>query len=562
MSADAGGEEALEPQEARPDIALPVPGQPLADAPLSGHGLRALTRAAARGHGGAPWYQLVGDAYTYVFAAAVGVAMAFQGASALGSGLHGSDAHGEAALDSAWLVVVAGVALLGPALAFLVRIGPVGVGGPGALWWLPTPADRRSLLRPTALAWFAGGIGLGAAAGACAGAVGRTGNVAWLAGAGAGIGLCLVVACMATQLGSPSSALAAGVRARRIARVGDAFIVVAALGWIALTILDPPFPHLHPMVVAISTLAVGLVGAIAVTWRIDRIPGGVLRTRGQRAGAATHAFRTLDMRALGRVLTDSGKDRRRRSSRLRLVRGQVSALWVADALLVLRSPWQLTALLAAVGLPLAVASSGASTIVVALALLGGGLLAGNVSAVGGRAAHDAPVLDRLLALSGRATRLARLAMGSLVALAWAAVVLGVLPIVLGVGFDAAWFLLAATLAPGVAAAGLITAYRKEADWSKPLVVTPQGAYPPGVVTAIAMGPILTLLCVLPTAVALAVAPGSELPEVLVWIQAIVSAIMVAVASHVRRDRAGGSGGLMGMAERMQERADQSQAVRR
>lgn len=153
---------------------------------MSGAALRALTAKARRGHGGAGLGALIGDAYTYLLTAAVAVAMAVSGAGVLGAELDTTTPQASAGV--AWLWWVGSLAALGLLLGLLARLGPVGVGAPGALWWLTTPADRPGLLRPVLAGWLAatGAIGavIGAAVAALVGAPVGTVGMAALGGAG------------------------------------------------------------------------------------------------------------------------------------------------------------------------------------------------------------------------------------------------------------------------------------------------------------------------------------------------------------------------------------------
>ncbi|HCX84406.1 MAG TPA: hypothetical protein DHV14_04570, partial [Micrococcales bacterium] len=178
---------------------------------------------------------------------------------------------------------------------------------------------------------------------------------------------------------------------------------------------------------------------------------------------------------------------------------------------------------------------------------------------GARAGEHAPALDRVLGMSARATRGARVLLAAIVAAVWAAVVLGVLAVLLAGGFGISWLALALAVAPGLAGTGIITAYRRTPDWSKPLVITPQGAYPPDLFSAVALGPALALVTVLPAAVALVVGPA----VVLVQIQVVLSAILVLVALHVRGvQKPGQPTGLMARAQAQAEQQQAKQPPRR
>ncbi|WP_454301505.1 DUF6297 family protein [Salana multivorans] len=519
----------------------PIPGQPVAGTRITGKALRALTKAARRTHGGGSWTSLFGDVYIGLLSLAIVLSMGVQTARVLGADLDNAGERAELGpvLDPAWLTPVAALAAAGLVFAVLVRLGPVGVGAAGALWWLPTPADRPTLLRPAALAWLAGGAAAGAAGGMVLAGFAHVAWLGWFALVGAGGGMVLVALAILTQrVADVGRGLAmAPIRARRIARLGEACFALAVATWIVLAILARPAPEPSPVVLAVVLVVAGLLlAAVAAAGRVlGAIPGAVLRARGARTGDATSSLVALDLRGLGRVLTDSGPSVRRRSSSLRGVAGPWAAVFAADLRLVLRSPWQLIALTCAVGLPIALAVSGGSLLMVALFVVLGGSLAANVGGAGARAAHHAPALDRALGLGASRARLARLPLASLLAFGWT---VAVLPLVLslhGVSLGPAILPLGVALAPGLASAGIIAAYRKEMDWSRPLVITPQGAYPPGLFSAVALGPMVTFIALVPMLASAAVAvlaPGAQLPLGLLLFQLVVSGILVAVVSYV------------------------------
>lgn len=501
----------------------------------TGAQLRALTRLAQRGHGGAPWYRIFGDVYTYLFSAVVAVVLAYQSARLLGAELVGAGEPGEPALDPAWLVPILAIGLAGPAFALVIRLGPIGVSAPGALWWLPTPADRSGLLRPTATAWLGGSVAAGLVAGVLIAALGGIGLV-WAGLGGAGLAVLLVSVAVVRQGRARVVGAGRNPRDRILAACADAAILLAACGWLVLGFLAPPPPAVPGPAIAAVIVAAAVPVCFLAARSVGRIPGSALRARGARLGDLAFAARALDLRGVGRVLADAGPDYRGRSSELAWVRGRLAAVTAADLLALRRSPWQLTALLAGVGIPLALAASGANTALVMVGLVLGALLAANVSGLGARAGQFAPALDRALGFSAGMARLARLPLATLVTGVWAAVVLGLLPAVQGRGFDPVWWLLAAVLAPGIAAAGSITAYRKEPDWSRPLIITPQGAYPPDMFSAVALGPFLCLIATLPTILALLVGASTTVPAVVLAVQGAISLALVAAVSYVRKPK--------------------------
>ena len=77
------------------------------------------------------------------------------------------------------------------------------------------------------------------------------------------------------------------------------------------------------------------------------------------------------------------------------------------------------------------------------------------------------------------------------------------------------------------AAAVRAAYRPAPDWNKPLVSTPMGALPTGVLGVVARGPDLVVLCLVPTWIAILL--RSATPALLV-VQLALSAVAVLVAS--------------------------------
>ena len=182
-------------------------------------------------------------------------------------------------------------------------------------------------------------------------------------------------------------------------------------------------------------------------------------------------------------------------------------------------------LVASLGLPIAIAGSGTSEILAAGAFVVGVYLAANASAVGAREAEHSPALDRAFGVSARAVRLLRLMVPTLVCFVWSVAALAFLRGDLG-----AWIPLLVLFAPGIAASAVKAAYRNPPNWSAPLVVTPMGAYPPGVVNSLATGPILAIIASLPVIVALFVGPQ----QIIGMVQVIITSILVLVASHTKR----------------------------
>lgn len=488
----------------------------------TGAQLRSLTRAARRGHGGAPLSQLVGDVYTYVFTFVVSVAIAISFAHVLGADFAGTTSG--SALDGRWLWVVMALVVTGLVLGVLARLGPIGVGGAGALWWLPTPVDRLSLLRPVATGWVAVAAGIGALAAGAIGALTRSdaATIVWALVAGAGLGAALAAAVAITQTRTTTTSPA---RVRHLALTGDLLVAVAVIGWIGVALGRVPAPTIPAVALAVVGVLAAVALVILLLRRLGRIPGAALRERGARTGMASTAVVTMDFRELGRVLTDPGRDLRLRTTGMGWVHGPGSAVVTADALLLARAPRQLVMLIASLGIPVAVVGSGTSQALAAGAFVIGVYLAANAATVGAREAENAPALDRAFALSARGVRLLRLVMPTFVCLVWSVAALAFLRADL-----VSWLSLLVIFAPGIAASALKAAYRNPPNWGAPLVVSPMGAYPPGVVNSLLTGPLLAVIACLPVVIALFVGPRPILGAA----QLLVTSILVAVAIHAKR----------------------------
>lgn len=488
---------------------------------LTGSQLRALTRATERRHGGARLRDLFGDLYTYLVVTVVTLTMLYQAAGLAGAGFDtrsGSGRLAEAWIG--WLLLAAATAL---GAGFLLRIGPVGVGGAGAVWWLPTPADRTSLLRPRAIAVVAASSAVGMVVGTAVAEL--TDQSLWQT--------VLLSGGIAAALGGGTILAQTSLQQRphRAAHVADVMLAVTVLAWVGIAVASLPAPAIPLLLAAAVVAVVGIVLAVAALVQVGSIPGAALRAQGARGGEAAFAIRSLDLRSLGRLLAAPVRDVRRRSSRLVAVVGRRSALVAADGLLLVRSPSVVVVVLVALALPVAVAASRAHILAVIGGVLAAGVLIANASAAGARSAHFAPMLDRVLGLSAASARLTRLIPASALCAGWAAIVVVALGALDG-GFRVGDLGLALLLAPGLAAAGSLAAYRKPPDFTQPLVVTPYGVYQPGMFGAVALGPTLTLVAMAPTLVAVGVAAA---PVLLLVLQALVATALVLAVGFTARN---------------------------
>ncbi|ACQ79858.1 conserved hypothetical protein [Beutenbergia cavernae DSM 12333] len=503
---------------------------------MKGREVRALTAQVARARSGAGIGTILGDVYIAVFSAAIAVAMAASIAGQLGTGLRAPEGAGT--LDPGWLAPLIALAGFGGLLAVTARLGPLGVGTAGAVWWLPMPVDRRSLLRPAAGRWLVAGLLVGAVAAgivlALVAAAVPTGAVLALTLAAAACVGALVVA--ATGLTQTMDITASRRRAVHLAFAGDLALLLAPVAGLVLSVTRPEPPDAaglasgSVLVGVVAILAAGVVvAAVVLDARLERVRGADLRERGARAAYASGAAVSMDTRELGRAMSEASEpDARRRPLSFGWVTGPVSALASADLLVLLRSPRHVVQLVATACLPIAAVLSGLSALwLTAACLVGAGYVAALASAEGARRAEMAPVLDRTFGIDATTTRRTRLIVPVGVLLVWTVPVFAVIGA--HAGDAAGWVALGIVAAPVWGAGAVRAAYRRPPDWSGPLVMTPGGALPPGVAGAIAKGPDITILGLIPTLIAFLTGVVSP---TLVFAQLAVTAIMCAIAAHV------------------------------
>jgi hypothetical protein len=243
---------------------------------------------------------------------------------------------------------------------------------------------------------------------------------------------------------------------------------------------------------------------------------------------------SFDTRDLGRALRRAGaaEVRVRRPRRFAAVRGAFGAVVAADLVLLWRSPSALAQLvglgaLTVVAQQLSGLGSGFGLFAV---LVVAGLGAAVLGAEGARTAEMAPVVDALVPLAARWTRLARTVAPTLTAAA--CLLAGSAPLVVATG-DARWVALAALTAVVQGGAAVRSAYREPPNWGGPLLATPSGGVPTGAAAVLRKGPDLAVLGAVPLGVALLVGtPG----WVAVAAQALAAVVALAVATHVRAVR--------------------------
>lgn len=490
--------------------------------------IRRYTAAVARNRSGAGLGEVLGDVYYAVLTTAVGIGVALGVAGQLRAALpHVPDPALSTGVSLPTVVAVFSVVVAGTVLTLAARLGPVGAGGAESTWWLGMPVDRRGLLRPSSLRLpLVSGLVGGAIVALLDGGLladHGVGHVLRLGGTAALICAGLVVLAGLAQGG--------GVPRRSTAMVGDLVIAVAPVltlgaalaGWRIAALPDVP-------VWLMAVLAVAVAG---LGWwqdiRLGRIRGRDLRESGSIATQASGAIVSMDSRELGRALSASAvRQRRRRARRMHTVRGPRSAVVVADATALLRSPRHLVQLVVSALVPVVVVITPqlAGALGVALAVVVSGYVGMLATGEGARRAELAPVIDRLLPLSAKQVRRARLVVPAVVMLVWSVAAFAAIGRWEGDLWP--WVLLGAVSSPVWAGASLRAAYRPAPNWEGPLVATPMGALPGGVAGVLSRGPDIAVLGMVP--VLISVALGSVLPVVLM-VQVGLSGLALVVGSN-------------------------------
>lgn len=494
----------------------------------SGRELRQLTRAATESHGGGSVGELVSEVYTVVFSLVVTGAVAVGVMEMLNTTLRPSTA--QEALHPSWLALAFALVAFGAALSLFGRLGPLGVGGGQAAWWLPTPADRRGLLRPRLVVLTLVAAAVGAAVGVLTGALGAESG----AGLGAAAAVGGAVGALAVLGVARAQVAGVGRSAHPAVAIGEGLVVAAPLLALVVVLVRPDAIRTPSTAVLAAALAVLLVVAAALLLdtdrRLDAISGAELRERGAVTSYAAGAVTSLDTRELGRALSiTSQPDSRRRSLAFGWVRGPWAALVTGDVLVTLRARRHVIAIVVWAVVPVVVTLAGWPSWAALVALIVSGYAAALATAEGARRAEMAPVLDRVFAIPAQTVRRVRLIWPGVVMVLWTAVTVGVWAGLSGLGV-VAWLPLAVVAGPVFAAGAVRGAYRKPADWSKPLVANPMGPpIPPGLFGAIAKGPDIVIICLIPLILGM-VAVAS--PEALLFWQVAATMIALAIAAHV------------------------------
>jgi hypothetical protein len=411
-----------------------------------------------------------------------------------------------------------GAALLatGVGILFLAmrRLGPLGLSRPAASWLLPAPVSRRRLLAPSLWLATALAAGSGALLGvAVAGhALARPAPALSVTAIGALAGVLLLLIALAAQAGRGWPAVADGLAGVLVAAGLAGFVVDSAVD-------APPAAVAVPFGAAVPAAALAVLDSVLLAVAVGRLSG----TPNERILESATTFGTLLDSAFGvepSFVTDMLE--RRYWARRRLRSGRLSArlpvLVAQDVLLTRRRPRRLALLAGAVALPALFAY--APRVLLAAAVLVGGMVAATVPAANVRTDAANPVMLRLLGLDWRRAVAQRLWVPAVLAGIWYTASLGLLQ-ALGDLPAGPW----AALGPALAPVGSIAAVRKARvgmvrNDLLPLD-TPMGTLSPGPLLSSVVG-VDALLLGLPTVVQ--IAGGGPLSWTGVVVQVAVSGI--------------------------------------
>jgi hypothetical protein len=387
-----------------------------------------------------------------------------------------------------WAMLALAVAL---ALAVSLLFGPVLASAAEGFWLLDTPVKRSSLLGPRLVAALAVALVVGALiGGAVAALTGSSGRGVVVWSAATALAAASAVSCAAAQQGAERHRLTqAATYLFAVLGVGALVAVIGiAAGWFGLGItadVDADIGY-GVVVVAAVLLAVSVVLAVRRLGRIRRIR---LVSGGALVRGISGAFFALDF-GLARdivverraVAVGSVKPRRGRGV------GRQALVW-REWQRLLRFPQPLFMFTVTLVVPYACDALGMSTltpVVAALALFGA-----TVPLLGGlRVLTRTGGLQRCLPFSLSQLKISAITVPAALVAVWAVIAT---PAYLGFGDGAVQrdYSEAVLMAIATSAAGLLAAIRwvqaKAPDFSAPMISTPSGAFPPGLMTNVFRG---------------------------------------------------------------------------
>jgi uncharacterized protein DUF6297 len=510
-------------------------------APLDGTAVRRWTRRATAARARTTLGERLSDAWGGLVSAGIGVAVAGGSLASLrerivlaGAPVTGTTLPASFTATALALLTLAGVVVV------LARLGPVSATPAAAAWWLPLPADRRSLLRGELVRLTVAGVAVGVllALPLVFGAAAPTADSVL---GGLGWAVALAVAAVGGTALLQTRRRGRGVAGFAGAVAGAAAVIPAVAGTLAAAgggpVVLPAAGTPPAWVLAVAALAAAAV-LVQAERGLGRLDAGRLLAGGAMASYAGGSLLSLDTRQLGRAL--AGRDRApRRSRSFRRVHRPWQAVVAADLTVLARGRWQLGQLAVAAAVPVVVARTeglGALPLAVWAGCLLGWGLAATAAGRAAREAHGAPELDRLFALSAAGVVRSR-AVLPVVATGLVCTLSGLL-LGVGTGLAGTWALFGLAAAPAWAAAALRGALRPDPDWSGPVVSTPMGVLPAGVGATLVQGVDVGVVGSLPLLAALVT--GGPTPLLVVVQAAWALLLAAAVVVQLGRRRSPGS----------------------
>ncbi len=387
-----------------------------------------------------------------------------------------------------WAALALSVAL---ALAVSRLFGPVLASAAEGFWLLDTPVRRARLLGPRLVAALAVALVVGALVGGAITALtgGSAVNVVVWSAATALASLA-AVAGAAAQQGAERHRLTA-IATYLFAVLGVASLIAVigiAAGWFSLGIGEQGDAEIGYAVVAVSgvLLAVGLVLAVL---RLGRIRRTRLTSGGALVRGISGAFFALDFGLARDIVVERravavGSVRPKRGRGL----GRQALVW-REWQRLLRFPQPLFMLAVTLVVPYACDALGMSTLTPVVAALS--LFGATVPLLGGlRVLTRTGGLSRCLPFSLAQLKMSAITVPAILVAVWAGLTA---PAYLGFGdgAEARTGPEAALMAIATGAAGLLAAIRwvqaKGPDFSAPMISTPSGAFPPGLMSNVFRG---------------------------------------------------------------------------
>lgn len=397
-----------------------------------------------------------------------------------------------------WAALVLAVAL---ALAASRLFGPVLASAAEGFWLLDTPVSRPRLLAPRLVAALVVACVVGAVVGAAVAALtGGSGLVIAVWSGATALAATSAVSCAAAQQGAERHRLTQ-IATYLFAVLGVAALVTVigiAADWFSLGITADVDAEIGYGVIALAAVLL-LVSLVLAVLRLGRIRRTRLTSGGALVRGISGAFFALDF-GLARdivverraVAVGSVKPKRGRGL------GRQALVW-REWQRLLRFPQPLFMLAVTVVVPYACDALGMSTltpVVAALALFGA-----TVPLLGGlRVLTRTGGLQRCLPFSLAQLKISAVAVPAMLVAVWAALTA---PAYLGFGDGAVAHDLeeAVVMSIATAAAGLLAAVRwvqaKGPDFSAPMISTPSGAFPPGLMSNVFRGFDVALIATAP-----------------------------------------------------------------